>query len=73
MPTFQVTYLDSVLRQAIVQAEDAERAEELVREQMEDAEHHHAVDAWTDDWQVEPLAHQLHYTRPCFECGKTLR
>jgi vancomycin resistance protein YoaR len=73
MPTFQVTYVDSVLRQVDVQADTAEEAETLVREQMDHAEHHHAIDAWSDDWEVKPHAIPAKYNWRCFECGQLLK
>ena len=72
MPTYRVTYVDSVLREAIVEAENGDQAETIVRQQMENAEHHHAVDAWNDDWQAEPRTSPATANRCCFECGKPL-
>jgi hypothetical protein len=69
MHTYRVTYTDAVLREVLVKANDAEHAERLVREQIERAEHHHAVDAWTDDWQAERYASRDRFHRRCFECG----
>jgi len=69
MPRFRVTYVDSVLREAVVDSVSPEAAEEAVRAQMENAEHHHACDAWNDDWQVEPYRRPPLVNRSCFECG----
>jgi hypothetical protein len=73
MPTFEVTYVDSVLRAAVVEAGTAEEAETLVREQMEQAEHHHAFDAWNDDWQAQLVSKQTDFSRRCFECGQPVK
>lgn len=70
MPKFRVSYVDSVLREAVVEAASAEAAEEAVRAQMENAEHHHACDAWNDDWAVDPYRHAPVANRHCFECGE---
>lgn len=70
MPKFLVTYVDSVLRETVVEADSAEAAEEVARLQMERAEHHHASDAWNDDWAVEPYRHAPVINRRCFECGE---
>ena len=69
MPKFRVSYVDSVLREAVVEAVSAEEAEVAVRTQIENAEHHHACDAWNDDWTVEPYRHAPVVDRHCFECG----
>lgn len=73
MPTFQVTYADTVLRQAVVKADTADEAETRVRAQIDDGEHHHAVDTWTDDWQAEPHTDQPGSNRRCFECDQPLQ
>jgi hypothetical protein len=70
MPTYRVTYTDSVLREAVVEAGNADDAEDLVRGQIDSAEHHHAVDAWNDDWQAEPCTRQSRRSLCCFECGQ---
>lgn len=68
--SYRVSYVEGVLREAYINAESAEAAEEVVRSQMENAAHHHAVDAWTDDWQAEPHAKDPSSRRTrCFECG----
>jgi P2-related tail formation protein len=38
---------------------------------MEDAHHHHAVDAWNDDWCTEPYKRPPIVNHTCFECGET--
>lgn len=70
MPTFRITYVESILREAVIDAHTPEMAEEAVMQQIENAEHHHSVDVWNDDFQVEQ------YQRPaaagnrhCIECG----
>jgi len=70
MPKFRVSYTDSVLREAVVKAASKEQAEDIVRSQMEDGQHHHACDAWNDDWQVEPYRRPPLVNRSCFECGE---
>ena len=70
MPTFRVTYVDSVLRETVVEADSAEAAEEVARLQMENAEHHHSCDVWNDDWQVELYRRPPLDNRYCFECGE---
>jgi hypothetical protein len=70
MPKFRVTYVDSVLREAVVEAPTSEEAEATARTQMENAEHHHACDAWNDDWQVERYRRPPLVNRSCFECDE---
>jgi len=70
MPKFIVTYVDSVLRETVVEADCAEAAEEVARLQLERAEHHHACDAWNDDWAVDPYRHTPVINRRCFECSE---
>jgi hypothetical protein len=73
MPTCRVTYVDSVLREVVVTTDTADDAETLVREQMEQGEHHHAIHTWTDDWQAETHVIQAKHNWHCFECGRLLR
>ena len=70
MPKFRVTYVDSVLREAVVEADSAEAAEAAARLQLENAEHHHACDAWNDEWAVDPYRHAPLINRRCFECSE---
>lgn len=70
MPKFRVTYTDSVLREAVVNASSKQEAEAIVRSQMENAEHHHTSDGWTDDWEVQPYRRPPLVNRHCFECGE---
>ena len=70
MTRYRVTYTDSVLRVALIDAYSPEHAEQITQAQMENAEHHHALDTWNDDWQVERLR-QAH-PRCCFECGQSV-
>ena len=70
MSKYRVTYVDSCLREAVVDTDSPEAAEEAVRQQMETGEHHHAVDAWNDDWAAEPHKPHSLVNRTCFECGK---
>ena len=70
MTTYRVTYVDSVLREAIVEAENPDQAETVVRQQMENVGHHHAVDAWNEDWQAQPRSASPILHPCCFECGQ---
>ena len=70
MSKYRITYVDSCLREAVVDASSPETAEEAVRQQMEHGEHHHAVDAWNDDWAAEPHQRRPVVNRTCFECGR---
>jgi hypothetical protein len=71
MTKYRVTYVESILREAVVEAENPEVAEDFVLGQRECAEHHHAVDVWDDDWQVEEHLTTPVVNRSCFECGQT--
>ena len=67
MAKYRVTYVDSCLREAVVEAVSPEAAKESVRGQMEHAQHHHAIDAWcTEPYKRPPIVN-----RTCFECGET--
>jgi len=70
MPKFRVSYTDSVLREAVVEADSREQAEAIAQRQMEQGKHHHASDVWIDDWQVEPYRRPSPDNRYCFECGE---
>lgn len=70
MARYRVTYVDSVLREVVLDAENDDEAEALARKQVDEAQHHHAVDAWNDDWQAEPYRRQPVVNRRCFECGE---
>jgi hypothetical protein len=70
MNTYRVTYTESVLREVLIDAEDAEQAEDLAMGQIELGKHHHAVDVWDDDWRTELCQSVPSPTRTCFECGK---
>lgn len=69
MPKYRVTYVESILREAVVHAQSPQEAEDRVLEQKELAEHHHAVDVWEDDWQAEEYKRAAVVNRHCFECG----
>lgn len=73
MPTFEVTYVHAVLCAAVVEPVSVEEAETLVREQMEQSEHHHAFDAWNDDWQAVLLTKQPNISHRCFDCGQSVK
>jgi len=70
MKKFRVTYVDSVLREAVIEARTANEAEEITRQQLDGAEHHHAIDAWNGDWQAEPYHRRSFVNSRCFECGE---
>jgi hypothetical protein len=70
MARYRVTYVDSVLREVVLDAANGDEAEALARKQVDEAQHHHAVDAWNDDWQAEPYRRQPVVNRHCFECGE---
>ncbi len=68
MTRYRVTYVDSILRVAFIDADSPESALEAATAETENAQHHHALDTWTDDWQAKPA--QDLSARSCFECGK---
>ena len=70
MTTYRVTYVDSVLRETIVNAPTPEHAEDKARSEMESATHHHAVDVWQDDWHAEEYAPPDVSNQFCWECGQ---
>lgn len=65
---FRVTYLDTVLRETFVKAMDENESEDIVEQEIADAVHHHAIDAYHDDMQSE--ADGGKHRRSCFECGQ---
>jgi hypothetical protein len=65
---FRVSYVDTVVRETFVTASDENEAEIIVEQQIADAEHHHAVDAYHDDMQTERATGAS--THSCFECGR---
>ena len=71
MAKYRVTYVDSCLREAVVEAGSPKAAEESVRRQLEHAQHHHVIDDWNDDWCTEPYKRPPIVNRTCFECGET--
>jgi hypothetical protein len=68
MAKYRVTYVDSCGREAVVEASCREAAEQLVRRQMEDGQHHHGIDAWNDNWCTERSKRRPFVNRACFEC-----
>ena len=68
--TYRVTYEESVLREATVKAEDETRAIDTIRQQLENAEHHHAVEVWDHAWSAEPATKRPTVNARCFECGE---
>lgn len=70
MTKYRVSYVESILREAIVEANSPQEAEDRVLEQKEYPEHHHAVDVWDDDWQVKEYKRAPVVNRHCFECGE---
>ena len=67
--TYRVTYEESVLREATVEAEDETRAIDTIRKQLENGEHHHAVEVWDHAWSAEPDEKHPSTNARCFECG----
>jgi hypothetical protein len=66
---FEVSSTENLLREAIVDAEDEEQAEEIACAQHRGVTHHHTADVWWDNWHVQ------HYEVPrskcyCLECGQ---
>ena len=64
---YRVTYVDSIFREAYVEAHDEDEAQDLVEEEIGDGVHHHAYDADQNEmqaWPAEASSRQL-----CFECG----
>ena len=49
MKTYRVSYVESVLREVVVEGASEDHAIDVARLQMENAEHHHAVDVWNTD------------------------
>ena len=70
MPKFRVCYVDSVVRETVVDAASSKEAEKIVRAQVENCDHHHTCDAWNDKWHVEPYRRPPIVNRHCFECGE---
>lgn len=65
---FRVTYVDSVFREAFVEARDSDEAETLVYEEIGDGVHHHAYDAFQNEMQASPAESR---NRPIYyECGQ---
>ena len=70
MKTYRVSYVESVLREVVVEGASEEHATDIARLQMENAEHHHAVDVWNTDWSAEPSVKGPLVNARCFECGE---
>jgi len=69
MNEYRVTYTESILREAFVEASGPDEAVEAARAEFDDAQHHHAVDLWLDDFQAEESRPRPATKRICFECG----
>lgn len=69
MNEYRVTYTESILREAFVEASGPDEAVEAARAEFDDAQHHHAVDLWLDDFQAEESRPRPAAKRICFECG----
>lgn len=65
---YRVSYVDTVIRETFVSAHDENEAEDIVEAQIAEAEHHHAIDAYHDDVQAEPVD-KIGRRPLCFECG----
>ena len=70
MKTYRVTYEESILREAIVEDTSEARAIDAVRQQLDDAEHHHAVEVWDHAWSAEPATKRPLVNARCVECGE---
>ena len=70
MKPYCVTYVESILREVLVDAAGEEHALDVARLQMENAEHHHATDVWNSDWSAEPAPKSPLVNARCFECGE---
>ena len=70
MTKYRVTYVDSVLRETVVEASTPEQAEDKARQEIDSAVHHHTADAWQDDWQAEPYKRPPVVNATCWECGE---
>ena len=71
MNDYRVTYPESILREAIVEASGPDEAIEAARAEFDDATHHHAVDIWLDDYQAKLSRPRPAAKRICFECGES--
>lgn len=67
MILYRVTYVDSVFREAYVEAHDEDEAERIVTEEFSEGVHHHAFDADQVEMQAEPV--EVRSRQFCFECG----
>ena len=65
---FRVSYVDTIVREAFVEARDEEEAQEIVTAQTLDGQHHHAIDVDVIDMQAEQVT-EIGDRPSCFECG----
>ena len=65
---YRVTYVESVLREVYVAAYSAQKANDFAIEQQQNAEHHHAINIWCNDWQAEPAGCSPVRRAACYEC-----
>ena len=70
MTSYRVSYVESVLREVVVNASCEPHAIDVARLQMEDAQHHHATDVWNANWFAEPADKRPVVNARCFECGE---
>ena len=70
MKPYCVTYVESILREVLVDAAGEEHALDVARLQMENAKHHHATDVWNSDWFAKPAEKRPLVNARCFECGE---
>jgi len=70
MTTYRVTYVDSILRETIIEAATPEHAEDMARHEIELGKHHHSVDVWQDDWQAQEYDPPDNGNEYCWECGE---
>ena len=69
MTSNRVSYVESVLCEAVVDAMCESHATGVARRQMEDAEHQCDADVWNPDWFAEPAEKRPPGNERCFESG----
>ncbi len=69
MTSYRVSYVESVLREVVVDVSCEPHAIGVARQQMDDAQHHHAADVWNSNWFAESAEKRAPVRERCFECG----
>lgn len=67
MVLYRVTYVDTIVREAFVEAHDEYEALDVINAEIGDGAHHHALDAYQEDMQATPTLDRDR--QRCFECG----